>query len=221
MPGESIEQEKAAARRRWLTLAELLAVAAVLISALTLWDNHSDRARERVQEEQAASRASAEASTIILRGTPDRNGERIAMAPLRDDQAVQAQTISLPTALAMAPVDTAGDPRIEADWFASGFKKAVKPAGDDDSARGDERLPVLISTRYLIDGNMMEDQAIYDLSLRRDGQFLGGEKIRLRGLSLVSHVKKGNGQAQLDARWRKLHPQFGSAKTNPGSAKAK
>lgn len=206
MAGESIEREKAATRRRWLTLAECLAVAAVLISALTLWDNHTDRARERAQEAVSTSKARAEASVLILRGTPDRNGDSIALAPLREDQAVQAQTIILPSVLKVEPIDTAGDPRIESDWFASGLKRALKAAGQDDDARGDERLPVLIATRYLVGGQMLEDRALYDIGIKLDGQFLGGDKVRLRGLSLVGPANGKDSQSRLDARWRKLHP---------------
>lgn len=207
MAGDSIEQEKAATRRRWLTLAELLAVAAVAISALTLWDNHSDRAREREQQAATASKASAEAAMLVLRGTADRDGDRIALAPLRDDQAIQAQTITFPAALGVDAVDTAGDPRIEGNWFAGGLKKALRAAGDDESARGDKRVPVLLSTRFLVDGRMLEDRAIYDVGVKLEGQFLGGERVRLRGLSLVSHVRSGDGRRQLDARWARLHPQ--------------
>lgn len=210
MAGESIEQEKAATRRRWLTLAELLAVAAVAISALTLWDNHSDRARQREAQTASASKASAEAATMVLRGTPDREGGRIALAALREDQAIQAQTFAFPTALGVDAIDTAGDPRIESGWFADGLKKALKAAERDDTVHGDERVPVLIGTRFLVDGRMIEDRTLYDIGVKLDGQFLGGERVRLRGLSLVSHVKSGDGRRQLDARWAQLHPRTGA-----------
>ena len=206
MAGDSIEQEKAATRRRWLTLAELLAVAAVAISALTLWDNHSDRTREREQEAATASRASAKAATLVLRGVADRDGDRIALTALRDEQTIQAQTIAFPAALGVDAVDIAGDPRVESGWFAAGLKKALKAAGRDGTAHGDERVPILVNTQFLVDGRMLEDRALYDVGVKLDGQFLGGERVRLRGLSLVSHVKDGDGQRQLDARWARLHP---------------
>lgn len=212
MAGESIEREKSAKRWRWLSLGEALAIAAVLISALTFWDNHSDRARERDRADAAASKASAQASVMVLRGTPDRSGGRITLTPLHGDQAVQAQTFAMPTALGVNPVDTAGDPRIEAEWFAAGLKKALKAAGHDDPGRGDVRLPVLISTSYLVDGRMLRDSAIYDVGVALEGQFLGGDKVRLRGLSLVSHADAKSARQQLDARWRKLHPPTGTKK---------
>ena len=40
LPIDPVEKHEAArARRRWLTLAEILGVAAVLISGLTLWNS--------------------------------------------------------------------------------------------------------------------------------------------------------------------------------------
>jgi predicted negative regulator of RcsB-dependent stress response len=40
------KREAAAIRRRWITLGEILAVIAVLISGLTLWNSYSDRSAD-------------------------------------------------------------------------------------------------------------------------------------------------------------------------------
>ncbi|SNT04620.1 hypothetical protein SAMN06295912_13414 [Sphingomonas laterariae] len=208
MPEQTTPQEQqAATRRRWLTLAELLGVAAVAISGLTLWDSHNDRVREREDKAAAAQKASTRSATLALRGTPDREGDVIALAPLGETQAIQGQTIILPTALAIAPVETTGDPRIEADWLADGLKRARRETGAPDRSVGDERLPILIVTRYLADGTLHEDRALYDLGYALDGQFLGSSRLRIRGLSLVARISAANGSAKLDARWRQLHPK--------------
>ena len=51
--------EAARIRRRWLTLGEILAVAAVAISGLTFWNSYSERRHTeeaRVAESRAATR---------------------------------------------------------------------------------------------------------------------------------------------------------------------
>ncbi|WP_380874745.1 hypothetical protein ACFB49_01080 [Sphingomonas sp. DBB INV C78] len=140
----------------------------------------------------------------------DAEGDRITLSALQDTQAIQGQTVILPTALGVAPVETTGDPRIEAGWFDNGLKRARKELGQADRSVGDERLPVLIVTRYLVDGTLHEDRAIYDLGFALDGQLLGGTRVRIRGLSLITRVPAASGQAKLDARWKQLHPKLAS-----------
>ena len=45
--------EAAAARRRWLTLAEIVAIAGVVIAGLTLWNNWQGREAEQAAGNQA------------------------------------------------------------------------------------------------------------------------------------------------------------------------
>src|SRR5688500_9961952 len=89
----------AAIRRRWLTLGEVLAVAAVLISALTLWNNYQERSSaeaERAAEKQADA---ARSQILVLKAEASRDGKRLALAALDPAQAIQSQTILFPTAL--------------------------------------------------------------------------------------------------------------------------
>ncbi len=75
-----------------------------------------------------------------------------------------------------------------------------------DASRGDEVLPIAITTRYLVDGEAREDVALYDVGYTVTGRFLGGHDVTLRGLSLVAHAKTGDAQAKLDARWARVVP---------------
>ena len=198
--------EAAAIRRRWITLGEVLAVVAVIISALTLWNNWSARSDSETARNAEARRASARAVTLVLTATA--SGDRaLALKPASTEQSVQSQTIAFPTALGAAPAETTGEPRIEAAWFESALKKARGKAGLPDDSRGDERLPVAITTRFLVDGEAHEDVALYDIGYTISGRWLSGHSVTLRGLSLVSRVRNGNAQAMLDARWAKLLPQ--------------
>ncbi|AGH50496.1 hypothetical protein G432_13890 [Sphingomonas sp. MM-1] len=208
---EKRAEEAAAIRRRWITLGEVLAVLAVAISALTLWLNWSQRRGEAVEKAAQSTRETARAATLVLGAAPEDRGARLAIRPVSPSQSVQSQTIRFPAAIGADPVETTGEPRIEARWFDAGLKKARNRAGLPDDSRGDERLPVLIETRFLVDGEAHDDIAVYDIGYTIRGQMLSGHQVTLRGLSLVKRIKGGAGAdkagpAALDARWNRLVP---------------
>ncbi len=197
--------EAAAIRRRWITLGELLAVIAAIISALTLWNSWSERNADQAGKQAEARRESNRAATLLL--TASAAGDRLTLQPAAAEQSVQGQVIAFPAAVGVAPVETTGEARIEAGWFEDALKKARSKSGLSDESRGDERLPVAITTRFLADGEPHEDVALYDVGYSiSGGGLLSGRKVTLRGVSLVSRVKRGSPQAMLDARWNRLFP---------------
>ena len=212
-PPPSLSEKEAAARtrRRWLTLAEVLGVAAVTISALTLWNNYQHRSAEEAradaeEAERAAAREreSQAAQTLLLRATPDRAGRRLALAPADSAQAIQEQRILFPTPLGVDAVETVSVPRIEADWFR---RALLRQAGEAAERRGDARLPVAIETRFFVGGERHRDVAIYDIGYRiEEGGLLDGDEVRLRGLARVGAVPAAQAQARLDALWRERQP---------------
>src|SRR5690606_19675623 len=149
---EARAEEAAAIRRRWLTLGEMLAVLAVTISALTLWLNWSDRSYNRMDKAAESSRAARRAAMLTLSSESIDKGERLDLRPLSADQQVLGQVISFPAPLDIDPVETSGEPRIEARWFEDALKKARERAGLRDDSRGDERLPLVVTTRFMVDG---------------------------------------------------------------------
>lgn len=203
---EARAAEAAAIRRRWISLGELLAVIAVVISALTLWNSWNERTESETAKQAEARRASSHAATLVLTATASGEHELI-LKPTSAEQSVQSQAVSFPSALGAAPAATTGEPRIEAAWFESALKKARGKTGLPDDSRGDERLPVVIATRFLVDGEAHEDVALYDIGYTVSGHWLGGHSVALRGLSLVSRVRSHGAQALLDARWARLFPK--------------
>ena len=197
--------EAAAIRRRWITLGEVLAVLAVLISGLTLWNSWSERRDNQIAKSSDAERASSQAATLVLTAA-DSGKSVLALKPASDAQSVQSQKILFPSALGAAPAQTTGEPRIEAAWFDHKLIKARELAHLPDNSRGDERLPVAIVTRFLVDGAAHEDVALYDIGYTRFGKTLSGHDVSLRGLSLVARMKAGSAQAKLDSRWKILFP---------------
>lgn len=199
---EARADEAAAIRRRWITLGEVLTVIAVTISGLTLWNNWSQRSETEASKSADARRASTRAAMLVL--TASVSGDDLVLKPASADQSVQSQRVAFPSALALPPAETTGEPRIEAAWFERALKKARKEAKLPDDSRGDERLPVLVTTRFLVDGASHADVAIYDIGYSISGHWLGGHSITLRGVSLVSRVGQHGAQAALDGRWKKL-----------------
>lgn len=203
---EARAAEAAAIRRRWVTLGEVLAVVAAVISALTLWNSWSERSDSEAMKSVEARRASTRAATLALTATAS-GAHKLVLKPTSSEQSVQSQTISFPTALGAAPAETTGEPRIEAEWFESALKKARNEAGLPDDSRGDERLPIVITTRFLVGSDAFQDVALYDIGYTISGRWLAGHSVTLRGLSLVSRIRNGKAQAALDARWTKLFPR--------------
>jgi hypothetical protein len=204
---EARAAEAAAIRRRWITLGEILAVVAVLISALTLWLNWSERTSRDTEKTAESSSRATRAATLTLRAERSTNGKRLDLNPVAEDQVVQSQTIRFPTALDVDPVETTGQPRIEARWFDDALKEAREDAGLPDNSRGDERLPVLIETRFVVDGQNYTDVALYDLGYTIKGEMISGHDLRLRGLSLV---RRAPARDQLDSRWQAMMPKSGN-----------
>ena len=201
------DPEAAAVRRRWITLAEILGVIAVLISGLTLWNNYRQRTGEEAEKEAARRNAAADAQTLLLRARADPEGRRLSLSPADADQAIQNQAISFPVALGAAPIETVADARVEAGWFERKLLRALSREDGEDERRGDRRLPVAIVTTFYSGGTLHRDAAIYDIGFRiSGGGLLGDRDIRLLGLSRVEAVRPDRAQARLDALWRSRRP---------------
>ncbi|KKC24546.1 hypothetical protein [Sphingomonas sp. SRS2] len=202
------EVSEGAMRRRWvrwLTLAEILGVAALLISALTLWNNYSERRAGEESRTAEDRKASTRARALVLKATREKDGDRLALTAGSADQIIQGQTIAFPKALGVDPVDST-DPRIEASWFADGLKQARHDAGEEERVRGDARLPVAITTRFTVNGDLAEDVTLYDVGYTTEsGGLLGGTSIKLRGLSLIGRSSAKAAPGRIDALWKARH----------------
>jgi hypothetical protein len=203
---EARAAEAAAIRRRWITLGELLAVAAVIISGLTLYLNWSDRSESEVAKSKEATTAAKRAATLTLAGEVVDKGKRVDLAPVASEQVVQSQRLTFPEALDVDAVETTGAPRIEARWFDDELKRAREKAGLPDDSRGDEKLPVLVETRFTVGGEDFEDVALYDIGYSIKGGLISGHELDLRGVSLVHRLSPRDGAAALERRWKRFVP---------------
>jgi hypothetical protein len=188
---ESVEQRSR--RRRWLTLAEFVAVAGLLIGALSLYLSWSDKREAAAQQaNEAAGKARVE-RMVRLEGTVADGGDRMELAAATHK--VDTIDIRFPASLGVESRDGLPASHIEADWFRSALLKATDGGRDDLEGR----LPVLI-TAYWWDADVKRgDRAIYDVAWRtRGGGPFQGRSLKLTGLALR---ERGGTQKRLDTLW--------------------
>lgn len=182
-------------RRRWINLAELVAVAGVIIAALGLYVSWSDR------RESAADKAATVAADAREKGrlelTASADGDTLRLSDARHD--LTDVTIVFPTALGVPTQRPSGDPVIEASPFADTLLKLTDGGADDRSGR----LPVLVTASY-IDGDVTRTaRGIYDIVWHTKGRVLRGRGFEVTGLRLR---QRGGTQAALDAAWTREKP---------------
>lgn len=190
--------EQARTRRRWISLAEAVAVAGVLIAGLTLYTSWSDKREERAEQAATKQAGSHAASVITLRATREKSGGRLMLADAAHP--VDSIDVTFPTILGVQAQEAVLKPVIEADWVKG--KMLALTDGGEDKATG--RLPVLIASTFWDGETKRTDRAIYDLVWRTEGQLLAGRAFKLEGLVLR---ERGGSQARLDAIWKQIAPK--------------
>ncbi len=192
------ETEQARARRRWITLGEIVGICALVISALSYWDAHQERKATAVIRP-----AAVRAGPLVLTGTVEHNGERIALKAVDADHVIQTQSVHFPTMVRADAVETTGNARIEAAWFEPGLRAALKEV---KLHGGRHRLPVVVTTTYVSGATTATDAALYDLGYSLHARLLRPDVVTLEGISLV---RRGGGdlQAAADARFVRSLPK--------------
>jgi hypothetical protein len=191
---------------RWLTLAEVVGLIAVVIAGLGYWDSHRERSfeeRERAaaeRERKAEARAGALKQTFLMTAAPQGAGDWLRLTSVHPEQVIQTQSLTFPTEVRGDSVETTGNPRIEAGWIEGGLSKAEKARGrGGKEAKG--RLPVGIVTVYIEDGQTKTDRALYLLGYSLHPHLLRSDRVELEGLSLVRRGVGENVQAAVDGLW--------------------
>lgn len=184
--------EKAAIRRRWISLAEWVGIAALAISAIGLWMSWSDRKADE------AERAAEHNEKSLVAFTASRDGNTVLT--LSDpDHRIQEVDVAFPPSLGADNQTGLSNPQIDAGWFDRALLKATDKGADNRQGR----LPVLITATWW-DGNVKKtDRAIYQVRWKTSGRLLGGRKLELEGASLA---ERGGSPARLDALWAKEKP---------------
>lgn len=184
-------------RRRWLNLAELVAVAGLIIAALGLWANWSERRADKAEQAQARATETRDKARVELTGTVASSGDVLKLADEKHD--ISEATIAYPRALGLPVQHPPGEPVVDAAPFAGSLLKLTDGGADDRTGR----LPALITVRW-VDGDVTRQASgIYDVTWRTRGRWPRGRALALTGLRLR---QRGGGQAAVDAAWAREKP---------------
>ena len=183
--------EAAATRRRWINLGEFVAVAGLLIAAVSLWMTWHDRQADEA-DKQADRKAEASERSLYVVKTSMR-GNDVVIQP-DDRHALGDISVTFPAALGVA-AQTSPTQTIPEGWFKSALLKATD--GGADSQEG--KLPVLLTVNYMDGDQQRSMTGIYDIVWQtKGGGLIGGRSLKVVGMRLH---ERGGTQKQLDALW--------------------
>lgn len=201
-------------RWRWLTLAEIVGVAALVISALTLWNNVSsrkdsqiERAEEAARQEAAASAEAHVAQFVTLVGTPGNSGRTLQLSDA--NHRIERIEVQFPPSLKVPAKDGVLDTRIDSDWIAAPLLQLTD--GGADAIQG--RLPVRIDSEYWDGDVQREDSAIYELVFATEGHLIGGRTLKLQGVTLKQRRPGAQSGARLESLWSAERRRLGLSPT--------
>ena len=166
------ETESERQRRRWITFGELIALAALIVSAVGVWINwktsDSDKPTKVVEQRPSIP--------LALRAKADANGERLEISPVEPTHALESLKISIAGA---AAIQVGSDGELDASDVQSALKDRDKEPKDRTLS-----LPVRITARYVEAGKDRTGGGAYTLRYKWEGGGLfGGRSLHLVGLS--------------------------------------
>ena len=159
-------------RRRWITLGELIALAALAVSAVGVWiawkSGNEDKTTRVVEQRSSVP--------LALRGTVDRDGGTLTIVPADSSHALEGLTISIKGA---SPIEVGSDGRLSASDVGSALNGREKESKDVTHS-----VPVRIDALYVEMGKDRRGSGNYVLRYKWEGGGLfGGRSLRLGGLS--------------------------------------
>jgi hypothetical protein len=166
------ETESQRTRRRWINFGELIALAALIVSAVGVWINwkSSDEDKPTAIVEQRPSIA------LTLRAKADEDGRKLDISPVESSHALESLTLTIKGS---PPITVGSDGEINASDVESAFKGHDKEAKDRVYS-----VPVRIDARYVEMGKDRHGGGNYVLRYKWEGGGLfGGRSLRLVGLS--------------------------------------
>jgi len=156
-------------KRRWINLGEIIAVAALVVSAVGVWiawKSSTNNQPTRVVEQR-------QPIPLTLRGTAQDDGRRLVISPVESSHALESLTLTIKGAY---PIELGSDGALDADTVGSKVKK--------DEDKGTHSVAVRIDARYVEMGKDRRGGGNYVLRYRLEGGgLLGGRSVRLIGLS--------------------------------------
>lgn len=157
------------ARRRWINLGELIALAALILSGLGLWNswqNGKTGPTEVIEKPRAIP--------LVLRGKAGDDGRRLTIGPVEDSHALESLVLTFPGG---KKVELGSDGEL-----GSGAVEAALPLSAE--RKGDGKVTAKIAARYVEAGSERRSAHQYVIRYRWEGGGLfGGKSLRLTGLA--------------------------------------
>ena len=159
-------------RRRWINLGELIALLALIVSAVGVWiawkSSNNDKPTEVVEQRRAVP--------LALRGSVDGDGGALTITPADPSHALESMRV---TVKGSAPIDVGGDGRLSASDVVSALRGHEKEAKDTPLS-----VPARIEAHYVENGTERHSGGNYVLRYKWEGGGLfGGRSLHLLGLS--------------------------------------
>jgi hypothetical protein len=166
------ETESERRRRRWINLGELIALAALVVSAAGVWiswKNSQVDKPTRVVEQRSSI-------PLTLRGRREDDGERLEISPVEQSHALESLKITLPGA---SPIDVGSDGELDASQVQAALKGHENEAKDRTFA-----IAARIDAKYVEAGKERKASGTYTLRyMWKGGGLFGGRSLHLVGLS--------------------------------------
>lgn len=160
-------------RRRWVTLGELIALAALAVSAVGVWiswksSGHDERPTPIVEQRQAIP--------LTLRGKREDDGERLEISPVEPSHAVESLTLTVKGA---PPIQIGSDGELNASDVESALSGHASEPRNRTLA-----VPVRIDARYVEMGKDRRASGTYTVRyMWKGGGLFGGRSLHLVALS--------------------------------------
>lgn len=160
------------ARRRWINLGEIIALAALMVSAVGVWiawkSSNEDKPTRIVEQRSTVP--------LALRGTVDSNGDQLTIMPADPSHALESLKVTIK---GLSPIEVGSDGKLSAKDVEAALKNREKEAKDVTHG-----VAVRIDARYVEDGAERRGGKDYVLRYKWEGGGLfGGRSLRLIGLS--------------------------------------
>lgn len=159
-------------RRRWITLGELIALLALIVSAIGVWiawkSSNEDKPTKVVEQRSRVP--------LALRGSTDTDGRTLTIIPADAAHGLESLRITIKGA---APIDVGSDGKLSASDVAAALKAREKEAKDVAL-----RVPIRIDAQYVEEGADRHGGGSYVLRYKwQGGGLFGGRSLHLLGLS--------------------------------------
>ena len=166
------ETESERQRRRWITFGELIALAALIVSAVGVWISW----KSSDHKETATIVEQRQPVPLTLRARRENDGQSLEISPVEPTHALESLTITLPGG---GSIQVGSDGELQASDIQSALK-----GHDNDPKDRTLSLRVRIDTHYVEAGHDRRASGSYTLRyMWKGGGLFGGRSLHLVALS--------------------------------------